>query len=234
MHIQPAMRLIHLVNILILKGCVVHGQRVSGPVLTSSFKILSTFVATCSVFIGLYYGFVLQQFQFHSQRVVQWVVPSIIQLALGFIIHFTFMPFNKNLYTISYIFLMGGTAGLVFILCYILMDVAKFQFPGMPFVWLGSNSIILYCGDDLLPVLIGPSGFVLLYYGSMFEIFPNRASYSFCCTGMDNNFGSWARATFFDSWLPHYTANLIWALCRACFWILPAFVLFRKKYFVRV
>eukprot|EP01122_Echinamoeba_exundans_P010859 TRINITY_DN414_c0_g1_i4.p1 TRINITY_DN414_c0_g1~~TRINITY_DN414_c0_g1_i4.p1 ORF type:complete len:382 (-),score=20.92 TRINITY_DN414_c0_g1_i4:127-1272(-) len=179
--------------------------------------LLSTFVATCSVFIGLYYGYVLQQFQFHSQRVVQWVVPSLLQLALGFTIHFTFMPFNKNLYSISYIFLMGGTAGLVFILCYIMMDVAKFQWPGMPFVWLGSNSIILYCGDDLLPVLIGPSGFVLIYYGAM-----------------ENNFGSWARGTFFDSWLPQYTANLVWALCRACFWMIPAFILFRKKIFVRV
>lgn len=129
------------------------------------FQLVSTIVATCSIFVGLYYGYVIQRFQFHSQRVVQWVAPSLIQLGLAFLIHFTFMPFNKNLYTISYIFLMGGTAGLIFTVCYILLDVAKLQLPAWPFVWLGSNSIILYVGDDILPKIVGPSDFVMIYYG---------------------------------------------------------------------
>lgn len=179
--------------------------------------LLTTFVASTSVFCGIYYGYVIQNFQFHSQRVVQWIIPSLIQLALAFTIHFTFMPFNKNLYSISYIFLMGGSAGILFTLCYLVLDVIRFRIPGWPFVWLGSNSIILYVGDALSPVLLGPSSSVLIYYGDP-----------------SNSFGAWIRATFYDSWLNHDDANLIWAISRACFWMLPAFILYKLKIFIRV
>jgi heparan-alpha-glucosaminide N-acetyltransferase len=64
---------------------------------------LSTFVATVSIFIGLYFGYHLVHFLDHKSRVLGWVVPSVLMIGAGIGIHFAGMPFNKNLYSIRFV-----------------------------------------------------------------------------------------------------------------------------------
>ena len=44
-------------------------------------------------------------------------------LALGIVTHFAGFPFNKNLYSTSYLFLMAGFAGGLLCVVYMLLDV---------------------------------------------------------------------------------------------------------------
>lgn len=106
--------------------------------------LTTTFVASVSVFIGLYYGYFIPLYRGdHKARLIQWGVTSLILLTLGLILGLTnLIPFNKNLYSISYILLMGGAAGFCLMGFYIIQDVYMIRKPLLPLTWLGMNSIM--------------------------------------------------------------------------------------------
>ena len=59
------------------------------------------------------------------------------------------IPINKNLWTLSYVCLMGGWAFFVLILLYFLVDVMKL-WNGAPFYFVGMNSILIYVLHEML------------------------------------------------------------------------------------
>lgn len=103
---------------------------------------ISTIAATCSVFLGLYFGHFIVQTKDQKTRLINWSCTSTLFLTLGLALHFTVIPMNKNLYSISYIFATAGMIGFLFILVYIAQDTLKFQKPFLIFTWTGMNSIM--------------------------------------------------------------------------------------------
>ncbi|XP_013788097.1 heparan-alpha-glucosaminide N-acetyltransferase-like [Limulus polyphemus] len=58
------------------------------------------------------------------------------------------IPVNKNLWSISYIFATGAMAFLLLSICYFVIDVKRW-WTGAPFYFSGMNSILLYVGHSL-------------------------------------------------------------------------------------
>ena len=58
------------------------------------------------------------------------------------------MPINKNLWSVSFIFLLSGGAFILLTLIYILVDYYKW-WSGNPFIYVGMNSIVVYMGSEL-------------------------------------------------------------------------------------
>ncbi|XVF55534.1 hypothetical protein PTKIN_Ptkin06aG0043600 [Pterospermum kingtungense] len=137
-----------------LKACTLSSPR-SGPFREdapgwchANFEpegLLSSISAILSGVIGIHYGHVLIHFKGHSQRLKQWVSMGFALLILAFLLHFTHaIPINKQLYTISYVCLTAGAAGVVFSGFYILIDVWGLRTPFLFLEWIGMNSMLIF------------------------------------------------------------------------------------------
>lgn len=85
--------------------------------------------------------------------------------------------------------------------------------------YIGMNSIAVYAGDEFSKVIFGDKGggSAWFYWAS-----PNNSIlnlfYQYCLA----------------SWLPEQWANFVWAICDVLFWMLIAFVLYKKKIFYKI
>lgn len=83
----------------------------------------------------------------------QWIVSGLICGSLGLLLSKgghseSWIPINKNLWSLSFIFVLAGLAFIILTVLYLLVDVYQL-FTGEPWLWLGMNSIIIYCGHEL-------------------------------------------------------------------------------------
>ncbi|CAM6098238.1 unnamed protein product [Calypogeia fissa] len=106
--------------------------------------LLSSVSAVCSCFIGVHYGHILVHMKGHSNRVTHWAIPAFVMILIGITLHYLGIPLNKPLYSLSYVFLTAGAAGLVFVAMYLLVDVYGIRWPTILFEWMGMNSLLLY------------------------------------------------------------------------------------------
>ena len=60
----------------------------------------------------------------------------------------SWVPINKNLWSLSFIFVLAGLAFIILTVLYLLVDVKQW-FTGEPWLWLGMNSIVIYVGHDV-------------------------------------------------------------------------------------
>lgn len=58
--------------------------------------------------------------------------------------HFSGIPMNKNLFSLSYIFFMAGTATACLLLFAAVIDMAKIEAPFRPLIWLGMNALFVF------------------------------------------------------------------------------------------
>ncbi|XP_058740306.1 uncharacterized protein LOC131612553 [Vicia villosa] len=107
--------------------------------------LLSSISAILSGTIGIHYGHVLIHFKGHSERLKHWVSMGFVLLIIAIILHFSnAIPINKQLYSISYVCLTAGVAGIVFSVLYILIDVWGFRTPFLFLEWMGMNSMLVF------------------------------------------------------------------------------------------
>lgn len=59
-----------------------------------------------------------------------------------------FIPINKNLWSISFIFLLSGMAFIILALFYFLVDIKKWWL-GWPVIYVGRNSIAIYVSHEV-------------------------------------------------------------------------------------
>lgn len=98
-----------------------------------------------STIIGVHYGHVLVHMKSHMDRLKQWVTMGVALLLLGIILHFSHaIPLNKQLYTLSYICVTAGAAGIVFSMLYFLVDVVRLRYVFAPLRWVGMNAMLVY------------------------------------------------------------------------------------------
>ncbi|XP_076271924.1 heparan-alpha-glucosaminide N-acetyltransferase-like [Rhynchophorus ferrugineus] len=105
------------------------------------------------VMLGVQAGVTLMVIKNHYQRILRWLVWS---LALGVIggglCGFSkedgLIPVNKNLWSMSFVFVTCSFAFLLLSACYFLIDVKKW-WTGKPVLFAGMNAIILYIGHEM-------------------------------------------------------------------------------------
>ncbi|XP_039016002.1 heparan-alpha-glucosaminide N-acetyltransferase-like [Hibiscus syriacus] len=156
--------------------------------------LLSSVSAILSGTIGIHYGHVLIHFKGHSQRLKQWVSMGFGLLILAFLLHFTHaIPINKQLYTISYVCLTAGAAGIVFSGFYIVIDVWGFRTPFVFLEWIGMNSMLIF--------VLGAQGILAAFINGWYYNNPN------------DTLVTWIqRRVFIDVWKSRHLGTLFYVI----------------------
>lgn len=118
--------------------------------------LLSSLMAIVTCLIGLQIGHVIVHFKEHDYRVVQWSIPSLSLLALGFSLHLFGLQMNKSLYSLSYTCVTTGTAGLFFAAIYVLVDVYGYKRHFFPMEWMGKHALMIFVlvACNIVPILV--------------------------------------------------------------------------------
>ncbi|XP_058944843.2 heparan-alpha-glucosaminide N-acetyltransferase-like [Pocillopora verrucosa] len=114
---------------------------------------LGTLTSAFLVFLGVQAGYTLHTFPYNISRMKRWIIWSLllgcITLALAGKNNDSVIPINKNLWSVSFIFVTGGMAFLLLTFCYVTIDVLRW-WNGAPFCYPGMNSILVYVGSEIL------------------------------------------------------------------------------------
>jgi heparan-alpha-glucosaminide N-acetyltransferase len=115
---------------------------------------LGSLTACTLTYLGLLTGRVLAHYKSHAERLSRWAIFSFFLLLLagalcGFSQNGGVIPVNKNLWSTSFAFVTAGGGIFGLAMCYILCDLLKW-WRGTPFMYLGMNSILIYCGHAVL------------------------------------------------------------------------------------
>ncbi|KAG0588984.1 hypothetical protein KC19_2G282700 [Ceratodon purpureus] len=118
--------------------------------------LLSSLSAVGSCFLGLHFGHVLVHRKEHLARLWDWIIMSVALLTMGLLLHLFGIPFNKPLYSVSYMLFTGGAAGVVFAGFYLLVDVHSWRAPTILLEWMGQNALLMYVlvAEGLFPAAL--------------------------------------------------------------------------------
>jgi predicted acyltransferase len=105
--------------------------------------LLSTVPAVASTLMGVLAGFCLRAALSGGMRTLLLAAAGIAAMAVGSLWDLAF-PINKNLWTSSYAWFMGGAGAVGLAACYWAIDVKGWRWWTRPFVVLGVNAIALF------------------------------------------------------------------------------------------
>lgn len=108
--------------------------------------LLSTLPAIASALLGVFTGQFLKwpspSFS-PSKKAFILIIAGIVLLLTGLAWN-TFFPINKTMWTSSFVLFSGGWSVLLLAIFYFLTDVKGYHKWCLPFVWIGTNSILIY------------------------------------------------------------------------------------------
>ncbi len=171
--------------------------------------LVSTIPAIATCLFGVFTGEWIRG-RSGSQLLRGLLTGAVIGLGLGKLWNFWF-PINKNLWTSSYVLFTGGFALAALAVCYWTVDVRGWQRWAQPFVWYGVNPLAIY------------------FLASWLE----QASYQHQIAGQR------LKDIVYKSVYEHLTPNpylnsMLYGLSYVLLFWIVAWVLYRKKIFVRV
>ncbi len=108
--------------------------------------LFSTIPAIASAMLGIFVGKYVK-LKNNKDRLTQLfylTVSGLLLLILGTVWNLIF-PINKNLWTSSFVLFSGGWSILLFTVFYGIIDCYHFTKWSKPLLWIGSNSILIYC-----------------------------------------------------------------------------------------
>ncbi|XP_030843136.1 heparan-alpha-glucosaminide N-acetyltransferase [Strongylocentrotus purpuratus] len=116
--------------------------------------ILGTFNSIALCVFGLQAGKILHLHSTVRGRMVRLLLWGSLLISCSAVLSKCHMadgwiPINKTLWSVSYIFLTGGLAFMIQALFHILIDVTNF-WNGAPLIFAGMNSILIYIGVDIM------------------------------------------------------------------------------------
>jgi heparan-alpha-glucosaminide N-acetyltransferase len=133
------------------------GPTCSGVYRTGSYDpegILGCLTSAFMCFLGAQASRVLQYYSQPGKRLMRWAAWGVLLGLLAVVLtggtrDQGAIPINKNLWSMSFIFALSGFGFIVLSFMYMLVDVKK-VWSGAPVVFLGLNSIGVYCGHEIL------------------------------------------------------------------------------------
>lgn len=121
--------------------------------LTGAFDpegLLGCFTSIFLVFLGLVQGRIIVEQKNHRDRVARWVAWSVLLgfcgwagLGFGTDVAGGPMPANKNLWSLTFVFLMGASGCIMLSIFYVIVDWVRL-YSGKPFLFMGMNSIGMF------------------------------------------------------------------------------------------
>jgi len=108
--------------------------------------LLSTIPAICSALLGVFTGtFLKTSFSkiTPSGKALLMLLTGLCSIAAGLLWNLIF-PINKTLWSSSFVLFSGGFSVVLFAVFYYITDVKSYAKWSVPFVWIGTNSILIY------------------------------------------------------------------------------------------
>lgn len=184
--------------------------------------LVSTIPALCSQLVGVLAGRWLLWSATRTEQTVWMLLAGLLLLALGSIFDAILMPINKNLWTPSFCLLMSGWALIAFAAFYWLLDAspsaALRQAAGRwsrPFVIYGMNALFIFALSGLIAKMLG---FIKFSQPDGTRLALGRMLY----------------APIRDLQIAPVNTSLLYALLFNAFMFGIAWIMWRKKWFVKV
>ena len=170
--------------------------------------LLSTLPAIVSALLGIFTGLILTSKQSKKATILLGVGGAM--LIIGHVWDL-FFPINKALWTSSFVLVTAGWANMVLALIYYLTDVKGITF-GSIFRYAGANAIVVYFLSSFTSKILGrikvEEGMSL--HGWLFN------------------------TIYVHDFMPLQLSSLLYALTVVSFYVLLAYVLYKKKIFIKV
>lgn len=162
--------------------------------------LLSTLPALATTLLGLRAGDWLRR-----GRITQLLLAGLAGLVLGYLWS-PWLPFNKNLWTPSYVLWTGGWATLALVACHVAMDRWRWPAWGRSF---GVNAIAAYVGSAAMVYVLAGLG----WWEPIYRL----------------GFAAWMTPRF-GAYLP----SLVFALCFVLFWWCVVRWMDRRRWYLKV
>lgn len=175
--------------------------------------IVSTLPSIVTGLIGVLTGILLKTGTNQRDILRRMLIYGAALLLAGYAWSMVF-PIIKDLWTSSYTLVAGGYGLLVFALVYWLVDLRKWTAWTPPFIAYGVNCIFVYFASHIVG-----STLHVLRVGSGDEAV---------------SLHEWINVAWFQSWLSPANASLAWGLLAVLFWLIPLWILYRKRILFRV
>ncbi len=120
-------------------------------------------------------------------------------------------PINKNMWTSSYVLFTGGFALALLALCYWMIEMRGWRRWGTPFVWYGSNAITVFAASTALGV------FSVKYHARP-----------------DVTYKAWVYGMVFQPLARPEISSAMYASGYVLIFLVLAWVMYRKKIFVKI
>jgi predicted acyltransferase len=171
--------------------------------------ILSTFPSIATGITGLLAGNLLLSKCTPSDKVIHLMIAGVIALILGYMWSL-FFPVNKNLWSSSFVLVTSGMAALLLGLVYYTVDIRNHTSWTRPGIIFGANAIAVYVLADLLSLI--------------FYHLPIGAA------SLNEHF---MEVVTHIGFAPEF-ASMIYALLFVCINFIPAYILYKKKIFIKL
>jgi predicted acyltransferase len=175
--------------------------------------VWSTLPAIVTTLLGYRAGLMLRSEREQNVKLISLFLRGSVCLLTAYLTT-AFMPINKQLWTVPYVFLAAGIGLHLLGLLYYLIDLHGYQKVFIPAVIYGSNAIFIYVGSDVVifimnKIKLGSGDAQLNLFDYLYEhVFLHLAS--------------------------PINASLAMALTYVLFWLVISSVLYRMKIFIKI
>jgi len=176
--------------------------------------LLSTLPAIVNGISGMLTGWWLRQDKPAYEKISGMLAVGVLILTLSFIWNLNF-PFNKKIWSSSFVLYTSGVALLFLGTVYWLVDEKGYKGWIRPFQIFGMNALFAY---------ILSSGFAKLTGLIRWQT----------AAGDTMSVRGWLYQNFFTSWLPDYNASLAFAIFNVLFVFFFCWILYKKKIYIKV
>jgi len=167
--------------------------------------LLSTIPAIVTGMTGMFAGQLLKQ-DMEIEKKLNYLFLTGLLCIVGGYVWDLFFPINKNLWTSSYVLFTSGWAFMALAACILLVDVMGYDKSAKFGVIYGSNAITVYVFAGLFPWLLNDiMGVRGFFYNGLVNV------------GM----------------VPEL-ASFLWSIVYTLICFIPAYVLYKKKIFIKV
>lgn len=166
--------------------------------------IVSTIPAITTVLFGILAGHILRLERSLAERTKWLLLAGTVLIASGLICN-NWLPINKKLWTDSFALFMAGLDFVIFAMFLWLVDGLGFRRAVKPFVIIGMNAITVYLASEFLDEALNATHFHHWLFDHLF---------------------SWPASA--------YNASLLYAIAYVLTMYLLAWILYRRKWFLRV
>lgn len=176
--------------------------------------ILSTLPAIATCLFGMLVGSWLRRKDKQDAEKVAWLFTIAIFAIIGGLIWNTFFPINKALWTSSFVLYTGGLATAGLTLSFWLIDVKQRKKYMEPFIAYGANAITAYVAADVVLILLD------LVHVNL--------------NGHKAGLQQYLYTTLFVPYFSPVNASLAGAITYVLILLVPLWILYKKKKFIKI